>query len=202
MNQGQLHLIKLLKPLKMTGLFVEVGTWQGDFASTILGFLDCRMLYCIDPYTHFADDIYKDSMNLQLKGAHGTNLYESTKQRLEKKAPGRIEMIRKTSLEAVNNFEDETLDFVYIDANHAYEYVLKDILAWYPKVKQGGILAGDNIWSTDMNQYNKEKNMIIQFKNAQRSTAYFGVYPAVKAAEEQLGIEFHIIKTQFYCLKS
>jgi hypothetical protein len=201
MNQGQLHLIKLLKPLKMTGSFVEVGTWQGDFACHILGFLECTKLYCIDPYKYFTDDIYKDSMNLQLKGDHGNNLYESTKQRLEKTAPGRVQMIRKTSLEAVNGFEDNTLDFVYIDANHDYEHVLEDILAWYPKVKEGGILAGDDIWSTDMNDYIKEKNMIIEFKNAQHSTAYFGVYPAVKTAEEQLGIQFHIINSQFYCVK-
>lgn len=202
MNQGQLHLIKLLKPLKMTGTFVEVGTWQGDFASYILGFLECTKLYCIDPYKYFEDETYKDSMNIKLKGDHGNNVYESTKRRLEKIGPGRVEMIRKTSLEAVNSFNDESLDFVYIDANHEYKHALQDILAWYPKVKKGGILAGDDIWSTNMDDYDESKNMKIQFKNIQRSTACFGVYPAVKTAEEQLGIEFYIINSQFYCLKS
>jgi len=35
-------------------------------------------------------------------------------------------------------------DFVFIDADHTYESVKKDILAWYPKVKKGGIIAGHN----------------------------------------------------------
>jgi hypothetical protein len=61
-----------------------------------------------------------------------------------------------------------------------YEYALQDILAWYPKVKPGCILAGDDIWSTNMDDYSENKNMFIQFDNYQKSKAYFGVYPAIK----------------------
>ena len=39
-------------------------------------------------------------------------------------------------------FEDESLDFVFIDADHVYDNVKKDILAWLPKIKPGGIIAG------------------------------------------------------------
>lgn len=46
------------------------------------------------------------------------------------------------SLEAVLGFDDESLAFVYIDAAHDYYNVKADILAWMPKVKKGGILAG------------------------------------------------------------
>ncbi len=46
------------------------------------------------------------------------------------------------SLEAVLGFDDESLAFVYIDAAHDYDNVKADILAWMPKVKKGGILAG------------------------------------------------------------
>jgi predicted O-methyltransferase YrrM len=53
-----------------------------------------------------------------------------------------ITTIALPSLEAVKQFEDESLDFVYIDAAHDYDNVKADILAWKPKVKKGGILAG------------------------------------------------------------
>lgn len=46
------------------------------------------------------------------------------------------------SLLAANTFENDTFDLVYIDADHTYESVKKDLYAWYPKVKSGGIFSG------------------------------------------------------------
>ena len=54
--------------------------------------------------------------------------------------------LKMTSLEAVQKFKDESLDFVFIDASHEYEDVRDDILAWYPKVKPGGIIAGHDYY--------------------------------------------------------
>ena len=48
----------------------------------------------------------------------------------------------KTSLEAAKTFDDQVLDFAYIDANHGYSNVVADIDAWWPKVRTDGILAG------------------------------------------------------------
>jgi predicted O-methyltransferase YrrM len=45
-------------------------------------------------------------------------------------------------MEAVKHFAPETLDFVYIDANHDYSHVLEDIEAWAKIVKPGGIVSG------------------------------------------------------------
>jgi hypothetical protein len=50
-----------------------------------------------------------------------------------------------TSLEAAKLYPDNSLDFVLIDASHDYPSVHADILAWLPKVKSGGILAGDDL---------------------------------------------------------
>lgn len=47
--------------------------------------------------------------------------------------------------EASKLYEDESLDFVFIDACHAYESVVEDITTWLPKVKKGAILAGHDI---------------------------------------------------------
>jgi predicted O-methyltransferase YrrM len=56
-----------------------------------------------------------------------------------------INVIRKTSLEASTFFEDNSLDFVLIDAGHDYIDVRSDIVAWYRKVKIYGTLAGHDI---------------------------------------------------------
>jgi hypothetical protein len=50
--------------------------------------------------------------------------------------------IQKPSIEASKLYEDESLDFVFIDAAHDYENVKNDIQSWLPKIKIGGTLAG------------------------------------------------------------
>jgi predicted O-methyltransferase YrrM len=52
-----------------------------------------------------------------------------------------IEHIRDVSLNAAKQFENETFDFIYIDANHDYESIRDDINAWVPKIKVGGFIS-------------------------------------------------------------
>ena len=47
-----------------------------------------------------------------------------------------------TSLKAAQRFADDSLAFVFIDADHSYAAVRADIAAWLPNVRPGGILAG------------------------------------------------------------
>lgn len=56
----------------------------------------------------------------------------------------RVEQINKKSVEAATQFEDNSIDFVYIDAGHNYEAVKSDIQTWLPKVKHGSYIAGDD----------------------------------------------------------
>jgi len=53
-----------------------------------------------------------------------------------------VDIIKGASLEVAQNFEDNSFDFVYIDASHDYKDVLADLECWYAKVKPGGVLAG------------------------------------------------------------
>ena len=44
--------------------------------------------------------------------------------------------------------DDKSIDFVYIDADHEYESVRKDIAAWHPKIRRGGIISGHDYSSS------------------------------------------------------
>jgi predicted O-methyltransferase YrrM len=55
-------------------------------------------------------------------------------------------IIRKKSIDGAKDIPDESLDFVYIDAGHDYNSVKEDVEAWVPKVKVGGIVAGDDYY--------------------------------------------------------
>jgi hypothetical protein len=63
--------------------------------------------------------------------------YEESKSRL-----GIERCIKGNSLEVAKTFEDESLDFVFIDAGHQYEEVKADLNAWFSKVRKGGIVSG------------------------------------------------------------
>lgn len=115
------------------GKGAEVGVAEGYFSECILKTWD-GYLYCIDAWADlpgYAEE-YPQEEN-----------YRSCLARL---APyeGKYEIVRKTSLEAASSFEDESLDFVYLDADHTYQGVLADLEAWYPKVVKGGIFCGDD----------------------------------------------------------
>jgi SAM-dependent methyltransferase len=99
-------------------------------------------LYCVDPwipyprYVEMCDQQGIDEYN----GA-----FEAAKTRLSGK---NVEFIRKFSMDAVKDFEDNSLDFVYIDGNHSFEYAIADIAEWERKVKPGGIVAGHDYWNS------------------------------------------------------
>ncbi len=85
-----------------------------------------------------------------------------------------VRIVRDFSVEASEKFPDNYFDFVYIDAAHTYEEVKRDLVAWYPKVKDGGILAGHDyfpdtrIWRGDpcgvyqaVNEFVEENNLSV-----------------------------------------
>jgi len=53
-----------------------------------------------------------------------------------------VQIVRKYSFDAVKDFPDEYFDFIFIDADHTYPGISRDIVDWYPKVKKGGVLLG------------------------------------------------------------
>lgn len=54
----------------------------------------------------------------------------------------KVKIIELPSIEAAKQIDDESLDFVFIDADHSFESVLADITAWFPKVRKGGLISG------------------------------------------------------------
>lgn len=53
-----------------------------------------------------------------------------------------IETREEFSPQAADKFDNESIDCIWIDALHDYDSVKKDLIAWYPKVKKGGMLGG------------------------------------------------------------
>jgi len=128
----------------------EIGVFRGATSRRIWK-LDCvKEMYCIDPWSRKANDIIYKGVS-HLEKFKGKIMVDSSQEELTKillgllcEAPPKVYFIRKTSREAASEFEDGELDFVFIDAIHFYEYVKEDIELWLPKIRTGGIIAGDD----------------------------------------------------------
>jgi hypothetical protein len=147
----------------------EVGVSFGGHSEAILKNTRVTKLYSVDPYLEYGDlttsatvgNDHQSQANLfQLRW---DVLYLRVKDRLSV-FKERSVLIRDTSLNAARTFEDNYLDFVFIDANHSYEYVMQDLQTWYPKIKSHGFLVGDDYdWQEVKNAVDEfiKKNQLI-----------------------------------------
>jgi len=127
------HSIKVIKQQYNKPLVgVEIGTSYGCHAITLLKTLNIKHLYLVDPYKSYNNLTGVETMSFD-------ELYNYTKKRLSKF--NKHTFVRKTSSDAVNDIPNK-LDFVYIDGNHYYDFVKKDLEAYYPKVRVGGMICG------------------------------------------------------------
>ena len=93
----------------------------------------------------FAVDLFKGTIG-ERAGTYSKNMFDNFVQNVH--ACGNNDLIRThvmDSAEAANEFKDGTCDLVFIDAAHDYASVKRDLIAWMPKVKKGGIFAGHDI---------------------------------------------------------
>ena len=187
-NLDRYSLVK--KYIKNSFNVIEIGTDNGDFAEFILNNSNCN-LYCIDPYISY--DEYNDGINNKT----GDLLFTTTQKRLNLFGK-RIKMIRKFSHDALNDI-NEQIDFIYIDGNHSYKYVLQDLVDWYPKLKMGGVIIGDDAVDTP-DLLRKNDNVFIDwgYENC------YGNYGVIKAFEEFSKIvncESYKVGNQYVLLK-
>lgn len=125
-----------LKKLNLLGNACEVGVAEGRSSQEFLGF-GFKHITLVDQWEHIPGQHGDGGMPPHW---HASNLAEVVK--IERKNPGKVRILQGDSVAMAAEVKDGSLDFVYLDANHAYEAVLADLKAWLPKIKKGGIMAG------------------------------------------------------------
>ncbi len=117
----------------------ELGTFFGRHAERILATTDITKLYCVDAFNHLHLGVW---MNWP-SHSYSEALYHKVKIILGQ-FKDRAVLYRKLSHEVAQFFKNNALDFIFIDAGHYYEAVKLDLESWFPKIRAGGILAGDD----------------------------------------------------------
>jgi len=116
----------------------EIGVWKGATSITLLKTFPNLHLHMIDPWqSNWMKGPIRCDGPQELLDKISNLVCSDTKFAEERRT-----IIRKTGTEAVVDFEDDSLDFVFIDANHFYEHIKQDLNDWWPKVKPGGIFSG------------------------------------------------------------
>ncbi len=174
--------LSLLEKIKPGDVCVEIGTFKGDFADFILK-MEPSKLHLIDPWISIMDvparwhAIPQDQMD-EIK----SQVYSRFA------SDARVQIIEKYSIDGLDDFDDDSIDWIYLDANHSYSFIEQDLTNWWDKLKPGGFLCG--------NAYQDDE--------AQIKLLDFGIIPAVDSFLEDLFEEianFETFKYQFILTK-
>lgn len=165
---------------------VEIGTFKGEFSKQILENWGGK-LYMVDVWRPMSDEEYDDISNHK----NHIDAYSLCMDNI-RGHEDRGFMLRMKGNDAKKLFADDSLDFVYIDANHTYEAVRDDIKDWYPKVKSGGLVLGHDYLPAYFYEGKEEKNQALYtFPDGKpelsKYTGMFGVNPAVDEFAKENG---------------
>lgn len=160
---------EVLSSNKLNNKIVEVGVAYGQNAKLILDKWKGRTMYLVDPYVK--QDISQYASNME--NVDFDAMLNWAKDHLRPHI-GRYEFVRKFSKDAMNDFEDKSLDMVYLDGNHQNPVFEEDFRGWIKKVKYGGIFGGHDYMDIDTTSYqcnvketvdrlSKEMNLTLHF---------------------------------------
>jgi hypothetical protein len=146
------------------GIFGEVGVFKGDFSRQIIDVVAPKRLHLVDvwKWTYYDWDrppsselgnieqfkAWAKSLDPEYDGGHPDHMLERFYQEMARLAETErhtsVKVHRGRSVDVARKFADRYFDAIYIDADHHYDAVLADLVAYAPKLKPGGILMGDD----------------------------------------------------------
>ena len=134
-----------MEQIQDNSTMVEVGSWIGRSSAYVASLIKASgkniKFYCVDTWEGSEEHV-EIINNLKSQGDTLLKVFLTNIRDCE--LQDYVNPIKMESIEAAKTFEDESIDFIHIDAAHDYENVLADIKAWYSKVKPGGLITGDD----------------------------------------------------------
>lgn len=138
-NKWLTGFVKMIDFIKTSpiNIMVEIGSWQGESTAIFAFYLNLTKIYAVEPFIQNYDpNLFVAQQPMDI--AEG-----NFKEQIERFS--NIEHLRMTSEQALLKFECQSVDFVYIDGDHRYEFVKQDILGWVPKLKPKCYIGGHDL---------------------------------------------------------
>ena len=143
-SDSRIDLWKQVLNIQRVGTMLEIGVWKGDFAEEML--LACEEIeryYMIDPWANLPD--WNKPFNV------APEMFDEIYQEALRKtgfAAEKVVVLRGRTKEVVDQIPDQSLDFAYIDGDHTLRGITIDLMKVLPKIKDGGIIGGDDFINT------------------------------------------------------
>ncbi len=140
----------------------EVGVDLGTFAKLIFEGIPGLKMYLVDPYAPYHGNVRHVKRNPEAKSIASKSLkgFDTV-------------WIEEVSETAFKKIKDGSLDFVYIDGNHRYDYVMLDIILWSRKVRKGGMVSGHDYNTKGRNSEREVKIAVDHYTKFHRITPWF-----------------------------
>jgi len=117
----------------------EVGVREGNNARELFRVIPNLQLILVDPYTVYEYRNFKKRNKWKWQQPIMNKIRARAMHRLSRND---VIWLMTTSAHAAPCVKDGLLDFVYIDANHSFDFITQDLQLWYPKVRHGGVISG------------------------------------------------------------
>jgi len=128
---------------------VELGVQGGYFSRWILDkWQACTEYHLVDLWETQKNYIDLANCNQDCQDWYLSEAHKSTAPYKDK-----VQFYRNYTTAAATYFQEDSVDFVYVDARHDYKGVAADLEAWWPKLKKGGIFAGHDYVDADEVKY-------------------------------------------------
>lgn len=139
------QLPELANKLGLTGVAAEIGVYKGEFSATVLKRWNGEHYWMIDAWEQRTNDTKRSGAISDNNGPTSTHVVRYNRaERNTRMWSRKRTMLRAYSIPAAKQFPDGFFDWIYVDALHTREALRHDLEAWWPKLKMGGMLSGDD----------------------------------------------------------
>lgn len=140
--------LDMIAALPSGSIGAEIGVHRGEFSAQMLGLPNVKFLYLIDPWRSFPRDIWTSDLNGQDQQA---NLDATRNALADKRFDGKFTLIHMMSDEAYHQslILPQKLDFIFLDANHRFKFVLDDLTNWS---KRTDVICGHDFCTSDLSR--------------------------------------------------
>jgi len=136
----------LLNKMPKHSICAEIGVFEGDFSDKILKIVNPKELHLIDSWEWAKHDLSTSvPWKVEVSPNKSNKRYQKVVNRFKTEIKdGEVIIDRGYSQKVLKKFEDNYFDWIYVDGNHWYDYVRRDLELSYLKVKRGGFISGDD----------------------------------------------------------